>query len=61
LKARKLKEVGTFSYLGSAVTSNGKIQNEVNERIKKASQFYYLVKGLLRNKDINEKCKLDIF
>jgi hypothetical protein len=27
---------------------------------KKASQCYYVVKGLLRNKDINEKCKLDI-
>jgi hypothetical protein len=27
----------------------------------KASEFYHLIKGLLRNKDINEKCKLDIF
>ena len=26
----------------------------------KASEFYHLIKGLLRNKDINEKCKLDI-
>ena len=26
-----------------------------------ASQFYHLAKGLLRNKDINDKCKLDIF
>jgi hypothetical protein len=27
---------------------------------KKTSQFCHLVKGLLRNKDDNEKCKLDI-
>ena len=32
-----------------------KIQNEVNKRIKKPSQFYQLIKGLLRNKDINKK------
>ena len=37
----------------------GTIQDEINKRIKKASQFYHLVKGLLRSKDINEKCKLD--
>ena len=34
LKGRELKEVDTFSYLGSVVTSNTKIQNEVNESIK---------------------------
>ena len=49
-----------FSYLGSVVICNGKIQNEINGRIKKASQFYHLVKGLLSNKDINEKCKPNI-
>ena len=53
----KTAEVDTFSYLDSVVTSNGKIQNEINERIKK----HHLVKGSLRNKDINEKCKPDIF
>ena len=52
LKGIHLKEVDTFSYLGSVVTVNGKIQNEINERIKKASQFYHFVKGLIRNKDI---------
>jgi hypothetical protein len=30
--------------------------DEINERIKKASQFYHPV----RNKDIDKKCKLDI-
>ena len=28
----------------------------VDERIQKASQFYHLIKGLLRNKDNYEKC-----
>ena len=35
LKGDKLKEVDTFSYLCSVVTRNGKIHNEINERIKK--------------------------
>jgi len=60
-KGRQLKEVDIF-ICSSVATSNGKIQNEINERIKKASQsFYYLVIGLLRNKDIYKKCKLNIF
>jgi hypothetical protein len=40
---------------------NGKIQNEINERIWKASNFYHLVKGLIRNRDINNKCKINIY
>jgi hypothetical protein len=38
-----------------------RIQNEINKRIKKASQFYELVKRLLGNKHINKKCKCNIF
>jgi hypothetical protein len=40
---------------------NGKIQNEINERIRKASNFYHLVKGLIRNRGINNKCKINIY
>ena len=47
----------TFSYLGRAISSNGKIWNEINEWTKK----HHLVKGLLRNKDIIKKFKLDVF
>ena len=42
----------TFSLVGSVVTSKW--------RDNKASQLYHLVKVLLRNKDVNEKCKLHI-
>ena len=44
LKGRQLKEIDTFLYLGSIVTRNGKILYETNERIKKASQFYHLIR-----------------
>jgi hypothetical protein len=39
-------------YLGSVVEKSGKIQNEINKRIRKASEFYHLLKNMLWNKDI---------
>ena len=48
MKGRQLK-LDAFSYLGNVVTCNEKIQNEINEKLKTALQFYNLVKGLLRN------------
>jgi hypothetical protein len=40
---------------------NSEIQNEINERIRKASQFYYLIKSILWNKDTGRKCKTTIY
>jgi hypothetical protein len=37
------------------------IENEINERIRKASNFHHLVKGLIRNRDINNKSKIVIY
>jgi hypothetical protein len=34
------------------VEKNGKIQNDINERIQKASKFYHIIKSILWNKDI---------
>ena len=42
-----MKETDTFLYLSSVLTRNGNIQNEINERIEKASQFYRIRKVLL--------------
>jgi hypothetical protein len=61
LDGNDIKEVDTFTYLGSCINKNGKIQNEINERLRKASNFHHLVKGLIRNRDINNKCKIDIY
>jgi hypothetical protein len=43
------------------VKKNGKIQNEINERIRKASKFHHLIKSILWNEDINRKCKTTIY
>jgi hypothetical protein len=53
MKERQLKAVNTFSYLGSGKMVNGKIQKGIIKR-------HHRVNGFLRNKDINEKCKLNI-
>jgi len=60
LNGRQLKEIDTFKCVGKIVSINGKVFNTIYERIKVPSQFIHLVKGLLRNKDINNKCKFDI-
>jgi hypothetical protein len=36
LDRKDIKEVDTFIYLGSSINKNGKIQNEINERMRKA-------------------------
>ena len=55
LKGRQFKEVDTFSYLGSVVTRNVKIQNEINKRIKKVSQFYHLVKVFFKKQGYQQE------
>jgi hypothetical protein len=42
------------------VEKNGKVQNDINKRIGKASKFYHLAKILLWNKDIDRRCKITI-
>jgi hypothetical protein len=48
----KIKQVNRFTYLKSLVEKNGEIQNEIKERIKKASKFYHIIKSTLWNKVI---------
>jgi hypothetical protein len=55
---KEIKEVDKFDYLERMVEKNGKIQNAINERLGKALKLHHLAKSLLRNKDIDRKCKL---
>jgi hypothetical protein len=54
-------KVDKFVSLGSVAQKNGKIQNEINEKIGKASKCYNLAKSLLWNKDIDRKWKITIY
>jgi hypothetical protein len=53
----EIKQIDRFAYLASMVEKNSKIQNEINERLRKASQSYHLVKSILLNKDIRQSVK----
>jgi hypothetical protein len=39
INERQMKQVDRFTYLGSVVEKNGEIQKEINEKIRKDSQF----------------------
>jgi adenylate cyclase class IV len=51
ISGSKIKQVDRFTYLRSMVEKNGKIHNEINIRIRKATKFYNLIKEILWNKD----------
>jgi hypothetical protein len=51
----EIKQVDIFSYVGSVVEKDGEIWYEINKRIRKASKFYYLIRSILWNKDIDRK------
>jgi hypothetical protein len=38
MNEKEINEIDKFVYLGSAVDKNGKIQNDINEEIGKASE-----------------------
>jgi hypothetical protein len=54
INGKEIKEVDTFVYFESVAGTNGKIQNEINERTEKASKYYHLAKSSLCNKDIQK-------
>lgn len=56
-----LKVVESFSYLGSEVMASGKMKKEINNRIRKASNFYQCVKGLVWDREIPIQCKLTLY
>jgi hypothetical protein len=62
ISGREIKQVDRFNYHGCMVEKNSKIQNEINKRIRKASQFYNVIKSITAwNRDIDRKCKTTIY
>jgi hypothetical protein len=51
----EMKQVNRFICPESVVEKNDKIQNEINKKIKKTSQFYHLIKSTLWNKGTESK------
>jgi hypothetical protein len=58
ISGQEIKEIDRkFVYLGRVLEKNGKIQNEINERIG-GFKILSFSKSLLWNKDIGRKCKI---
>jgi hypothetical protein len=57
----RIKQVDRFAYFGSVLEKNCKIQNEISERRRKASQFDHLIKSILLNKNIDSVCKTTMY
>lgn len=46
---KDLKSAGEFDYLGSKITINEKMQEEIGQRLQKNGNFYNLVKDIIWN------------
>ena len=56
-----LEIVKRFLYLGSILTEDGTIREEIGKRIQQANGFYRCVRGLVWNQEVPEKCKEVLF
>ena len=51
-----------YSYLGVIITNDGRIDKEINNRIKKANQIYYEINNMvLGKKEVDLKTKIQIY
>ena len=57
LNGNILEVVKSFKYLGSVITEDGKITEEIGKRIQQANSFYQCVRGIVWNRDVPKKCK----
>ena len=57
LKGQKIKQVNSFKYLGSIITSDGRCRNEIRTRIGQAKQAFWDLGNVLRNKNISFKTR----
>ena len=46
VRSEKLEYISEYSSLRTTVTKNGKINHEIQNRVKKAGNVYYLIKML---------------
>uniref|UniRef100_A0A8D8XWF0 Uncharacterized protein n=1 Tax=Cacopsylla melanoneura TaxID=428564 RepID=A0A8D8XWF0_9HEMI len=52
-----LENTDNFKYLGSTLSKNGEIDVEITKRIEIGGKFYHVVRDLIWNKKVPQKCK----
>ena len=62
IDSTELETVEQFTYLGTIFTSNGKIGQEIKNRISQATKTYYQInKTIVNKKEVSEKTKMQIY
>ncbi len=61
LRGVELQEKEEFQYLGSMVTNEAKMENEVKRRVGLAEKFYQKVRKLVWNEQFPKKCKMLLY
>ena len=56
----KARQVESFSYLGSVVTSDGKCDREIMKRIGMAKSVFYCLSNVLLNRRLNVEIRMRI-
>ena len=56
-----MEVVESFKYLGSIITQEGKIDKEIDERIRQAGVFYQSVRDIVWSKEVPIKCKETLY
>ncbi len=59
-KGEKIKEVSSFNYLGSTITTNGKSEAEIKRRITMAKNSFMKLSPVFKNRNIRQTTKLRI-
>ena len=58
----RLEEVNNYTYLGVEISKDGKIEEEINNRIRKANNIYYQINNtVLGKKEMPNKTKLQVY
>jgi hypothetical protein len=55
-----VKEVDKFTYLGSEITSEGKIYGKINRKIQNISELCQIIKEMLLNQEVPKQYKVTI-
>ena len=61
IEGKQLNKVEKFKYLGSVISSEGLVEDEVSNRIWSAGNFYNVIKDLVWNEYVPLKCKKTIY
>lgn len=61
-KDQTLEQVNSYKYLGTIINDDGKLDEEINNRIRKANQVYYnLNNTIIGKREVNKKTKMQIY